>query len=81
MRDVATDEPRTSLDSGIGPEPDGYHPMKVAFTPDGGHVVGYQNGGVELWWLPGADPLVAPEPEPCEPLPLSGDVLFDTGAR
>jgi outer membrane protein OmpA-like peptidoglycan-associated protein len=57
------------------------HPSAVAFTPDGGHVaVGYWDGTVELWRLPGAEELVAPEVEPCDPLPLPGDVLFDTGS-
>lgn len=56
-------------------------PIAVAFTPDGGHVVvARQAGTLELWRLPGAEPLVAPEPEPCEPLPLPGDILFDTGS-
>lgn len=58
-----------------------YNPSTIAFTPDGGHVaVGYQDGTLELWRLPGAEPLVAPEREVCEPLPLPGDVLFDTGS-
>lgn len=81
--DVATATPRHGLDSGIDPdEGEGwYHPTAVAFTPDGGHIVaGYYDGTVELWRLPGAETLVAPEREPCEPLPLPGDVLFDTGS-
>ena len=57
------------------------YPTSVAFTPDGGHVaLGYWDGMVELWRLPGAEELIAPEVEPCDPLPLPGDVLFDTGS-
>lgn len=53
----------------------------VAVSPDSGHVVlARWDGVVELWRLPGAEPLVAPEPEPCLPLPIPGDVLFDTGS-
>jgi len=81
--DVNTGDILYSLDSGIDPDDgDGwYHPRSIAFTPDGGHVaVGYSEGTLELWRLPGAQPLVAPEREVCEPLPLPGDVLFDTGS-
>jgi WD40 repeat protein len=81
--DVATGSVRHELDTGIDPEEgEGwYHPTAVAFTPDGGHVVaGYHDGTVELWRLPGAEELVAPERVACEPLPLPGDVLFDTGS-
>lgn len=53
----------------------------IAFSPDGGHVVvGRWDGVVEVWRLPGAEELVAPEPDPCEPLPIPSDVLFDTGS-
>ena len=53
----------------------------VVITPDGGHVaLGRQDGIVEVWRLPGALELVAPEAEPCEPLPIPSDVLFDTGS-
>ena len=53
----------------------------VVFSPDGGHVaLGRQDGAVEVWRLPGAEKLVAPEPEPCEPLPVPSDVLFATGS-
>lgn len=56
-------------------------PQVTAMDQEGGHVVfGWSDGTVELWRLPGAEELVAPEPEPCEPLPLPGDVLFDTGS-
>jgi len=51
------------------------------FTPDGGHVlVGYGDGAVELWRLPGAEVLVPPEREACDPVPIPGDVLFDTAS-
>lgn len=84
--DVETGALLYSLDTGIDPDEgeDGegwYHPHSITFTPDGGHVaVGYQNGTLELWQLPGAEPLEAPEREDCEPLPLPGDILFDTGS-
>jgi WD40 repeat protein len=53
----------------------------AAFSPDGGHVAfGWSDGLVEVWRLPGAEVLVAPVREVCEPLPLPGDVLFDTGS-
>ncbi|MEX2561787.1 MAG: OmpA family protein [Nitriliruptoraceae bacterium] len=84
--DVATGAVLYSLDSGIDPDVgvDGegwYHPTAISFTPDGGHVaVGYYDGTLELWRLPGSEPLTAPEREVCEPLPLPGDVLFDTGS-
>ncbi len=55
--------------------------VTVAVTPDGGHVVlGRADGIVEAWRLPDAEELVAPEPEPCEPLAIPSDVLFDTGS-
>lgn len=81
--DVETGAPLYALDSGIDPDAgDGwYHPTTVQFTPDGGHVIaGYWDGTLELWRLPGAEELVPPEREECEPLPLPGDVLFDTGS-
>ncbi|MEX2323608.1 MAG: OmpA family protein [Acidimicrobiia bacterium] len=56
-------------------------PVAATFTLDGGHVViARADNMLELWRLPGAEPLVAPEREECEPLPLPGDVLFDTGS-
>lgn len=57
------------------------NPSTVAFSRDGGHVaVGWDDGRLELWRLPGADELVAPEREICDPVPVPGDVLFDTGS-
>lgn len=42
---------------------DGSHPIKVAFTADGGHVVvGYQTSVLELWRLPGATRWSRPSP-------------------
>jgi WD40 repeat protein len=56
-------------------------PIAVSFTPDGGHVaVGRFDGTLEVWRLPGAEELVAPEREACDPPPLPGDVLFDTAS-
>lgn len=81
--DTQTGAALFSLDTGRDDVGSGnrYNPVTVAFTPDGGHVaVGYQDGTLELWRLPGVEPLVAPERTSCEPLPLPGDVLFDTGS-
>jgi outer membrane protein OmpA-like peptidoglycan-associated protein len=51
----------------------------IAFTPDGGHLAVVRNDGpLELWRLPGAEPIPEPEIDIKEPPPLSGDVLFDT---
>ncbi len=54
----------------------------LAFTPDGGHlgVVRNGSGDLELWRLPGADPLPEPEIDIYQPVPIPGDVLFDTGS-
>jgi outer membrane protein OmpA-like peptidoglycan-associated protein len=56
-------------------------PLIVAFTPDGGHLlIARGTPVVELWRLPGAETLEAPERIVCEPIPVPGDVLFDTGS-
>jgi outer membrane protein OmpA-like peptidoglycan-associated protein len=56
-------------------------PTTALFSPDGGHVVvGRWDGTVEVWRLPGAEELTAPEQVACAPLPIPGDVLFDTGS-
>jgi len=56
-------------------------PMAVTFTPDGGHLlVARSKGPLELWRLPGAEPLAMPEIDMKEPPPLPSDVLFDTGS-
>ena len=53
----------------------------VAFTPDGGHLAVVRNDGpLELWRLPGADPIKEPEIDIKEPPALPSDVLFDTGS-
>ncbi len=55
------------------------YPQVLTFTPDGGHLaVGTNNGLIEFWRLPGAEPLEAPEIDMAEPPPLPSDVLFDT---
>ena len=80
--DMETGAALFSLDTGrddVG-SGNGYNPVTVMFDPDGDHVaVGYQGGTLELWRMPGAEPLVASERASCEPFPLPGDVLFDTG--
>lgn len=50
------------------------------FTPDDGHLLISRWNGTELWRLPGAEVLVAPEREACDPIPIPGDVLFDTAS-
>lgn len=53
-------------------------PLVLTFTPDGGHLaVARYDGTLELWRLPGADPLVAPLRDMRKPPPLPSDVLFD----
>lgn len=53
----------------------------IAFTPDGGHLAVVRNDGpLEFWRLPGAEPIPEPEIDIKEPPPLPGDVLFDTGS-
>ena len=53
----------------------------LAFTPDGGHLAVVRNDGpLEMWRLPGAEPLPEPEIDIKEPPPLPSDVLFDTGS-
>jgi WD40 repeat protein len=57
------------------------YPQVLAFTPDSGHLaVGTNDGLLELWRLPGAEPLEEPEIDMKEPPPLPSDVLFDTGS-
>lgn len=53
----------------------------LAFTPDGGHLcVARNRGNLELWRLPGAEPLPEPQIDLYQPVPIPGDVLFDTGS-
>jgi len=57
------------------------YPGVLSFTPDSGHLaVGTNDGLLELWRLPGAEPLEEPEIDMKEPPPLPSDVLFDTGS-
>jgi WD40 repeat protein len=57
------------------------YPQVTSFTPDSGHLgVGTNDGLLELWKLPGAEPLEEPEIDMNEPPPLPSDVLFDTGS-
>jgi WD40 repeat protein len=57
------------------------YPQVLVFTPDSGHLaVGTKDGLLELWRLPGAEPLEEPEIDMKEPPPLPSDVLFDTGS-
>jgi WD40 repeat protein len=54
---------------------------EVAFTPDGGHIAVIRNDGtLELWRLPGVEPIVAPPIDMRKPPALPSDVLFDTGS-
>jgi WD40 repeat protein len=53
----------------------------LAFTPDGGHLAVIRNyGDLELWRLPGSEPLPEPTIDIYQPVPIPGDVLFDTGS-
>lgn len=53
----------------------------ISFTPDGGHLAVIRNfGDMELWRLPGAVPLPEPAIDIYQPIPIPGDVLFDTGS-
>jgi len=55
-------------------------PVALSFTIDGGYVVEARNDEtLELWRLPGAEPIDEPVIDMKEPPPLPGDVLFDTG--
>jgi len=55
--------------------------VALVFTPDGGHLAVVRNNGIlEMWRLPGADPFEEPEIDMKEPPPLPSDVLFDTGS-
>jgi len=79
--DVETGTLLYTLDQELDPSAitDGSH--AVAFTPDGGHLAVVRNDGpLEMWRLPGAEPLEEPEIDMKEPPPLPSDVLFDTGS-
>jgi outer membrane protein OmpA-like peptidoglycan-associated protein len=78
--DVSAARVRHTLDQTFEPGASSW-PTTALFSPDGGHVaVGRWDGTVEVWRLPGAEELTAPEQVACEPLPIPGDVLFDTGS-
>ncbi len=77
--DVASGGLIFTLDQTITP-PDNT-PKALTFTPDGGHLaVGRWDGTIELWRLPGAEPIAPPPVDMHTPPPLPGDVLFDTGS-
>ena len=55
--------------------------IELTFTPDGGHLaVARWDGTLELWRLPGAEPIKEPEIDIKEPPALPSDVLFDTAS-
>ena len=55
--------------------------IALAFTRDGGHLAVVRNDGpLEMWRLPGAEPFTEPEIDMKQPPPLPSDVLFDTGS-
>jgi len=57
------------------------YPQVLVFAPDSGHLgIGTNDGLLEFWRLPGAEPIEAPEIDMTEPPPLPSDVLFDTGS-
>jgi WD40 repeat protein len=77
--DVASGELVYTLDQTITPGDN--TPKALIFTPDGGHLaVGLWDGTIELWRLPGAEPIAPPPVDMHTPPPLPGDVLFDTGS-
>ncbi len=77
--DVASGELIYTLNQTITP-PDNT-PIALTFTPDGGHLaVARWDGTIELWRLPGAEPIAPPPVDMRMPPPLPGDVLFDTGS-
>ena len=87
--DVASGNLRYTLDREVTPLEDADYlkndPYVVTFTDDGGHVAAASmasnlNGMIELWRLPGAEPIPPPPVDMRTPPPLPGDVLFDTGS-
>ena len=87
--DLASGNLRYTLDREISPLEGAEYlnndPYVVTFTDDGGHVAvasraSKSNGMVELWRLPGAEPIPPPPVDIRKPPPLPGDVLFDTGS-
>ncbi|MGI6497367.1 MAG: OmpA family protein [Oscillospiraceae bacterium] len=84
--DVASGKLLYTLDQEIAPLENTPYldnaPDKVTFTDDGGHlaVASKWAGTLELWRLPGAEPIAPPPVDMRTPPPLPGDVLFDTGS-
>ncbi|NLV99222.1 MAG: OmpA family protein [Clostridiaceae bacterium] len=87
--DVASGNLAYTLDREITPLEDASYlnnePYLVTFTEDGGHVAvasraSNLNGMIELWRLPGAEPIAPPPVDMRTPPPLPGDVLFDTSS-
>ncbi len=77
--DVETGTLLVTLDQTIEELTDGTRAL--AFTRDGGHLAVVRNDGpLEMWRLPGAEPFVEPEIDITQPPPLPSDVLFDTGS-
>lgn len=77
--DVSTGSLLYTLDQALEGTTDGTRAL--TFTPDGGYIGLIRNQGpLELWRLPGAEPLEKPEIDIKEPPPLPSDVLFDTGS-
>ncbi len=77
--DVETGTLLYTLDQTLEETTDGTRAL--AFTPDGGHLVTVRNDGpLEMWRLPGAEPFAEPEIDMKQPPPLPSDVLFDTGS-
>ncbi len=51
------------------------------FTPDGEYIaVAHNDGTLEMWRLPGAEPLSAPATDMIKHPPLPSDVMFDTAS-
>ena len=87
--DVASGNLLYTLDQAIKPLDDAPYmdntPYMSSFTDDGGHIavaskVSKLNGMIELWRLPGAEPIAPPPIDMNVPPPLPGDVLFDSGS-
>ena len=79
--DLASGELIYTLNQTITTSPTITSPIALTFTPDGGHLaVARWDGTIELWRLPGAEPIPPPPVDMRKPPPLPGDVLFDTGS-
>lgn len=77
--DVETGTLLYTLDQELDPSALSGGSHAVAFTLDGGHLAVVRNDGpLEMWRLPGAEPLEEPEIDMKEPPPIPSDVLFDT---